>query len=237
MSWCIRKTEFAHYGIKGMRWGVRRTPEQLGHTTLRKAKTANLEKWGMTPETNALFITGISGSGKSTLAKSLEASNVDVIHLDTYFENKLYNRGKRDRSSSFDDYLKRLGVEPPGSVSYDEWKEKDYFTPFEKAVDSFGKEQYKKNRKVIAEGVQIFDEALNIDKSYYRNKPLIITSTNIFKSELRAFARDGFSVEATKNAIKYYSLNKSQLNSLIASTNAKRGSEWIEAYLKKEGPT
>lgn len=25
--------ELYHYGIKGMRWGVRRTPEQLGHKT------------------------------------------------------------------------------------------------------------------------------------------------------------------------------------------------------------
>ena len=24
-------TELKHYGVKGMRWGVRRTPEQLGH--------------------------------------------------------------------------------------------------------------------------------------------------------------------------------------------------------------
>lgn len=28
----------AHYGVKGMRWGVRRTPVQLGHRT--KSKTA-----------------------------------------------------------------------------------------------------------------------------------------------------------------------------------------------------
>lgn len=25
--------ELRHYGVKGMRWGVRRTPEQLGHIT------------------------------------------------------------------------------------------------------------------------------------------------------------------------------------------------------------
>ena len=30
----------AHYGIKGMKWGVRRTPAQLGHETGRK-KTSN----------------------------------------------------------------------------------------------------------------------------------------------------------------------------------------------------
>lgn len=26
-----RTDELRHYGVKGMRWGVRRTPEQLGH--------------------------------------------------------------------------------------------------------------------------------------------------------------------------------------------------------------
>lgn len=27
-----------HYGILGMKWGIRRTPEQLGHKTLKKSK-------------------------------------------------------------------------------------------------------------------------------------------------------------------------------------------------------
>lgn len=35
--------ELEHYGVKGMKWGVRRTPEQLGHTlAARKRKIAKL---------------------------------------------------------------------------------------------------------------------------------------------------------------------------------------------------
>lgn len=34
-----------HHGIKGQRWGIRRTPEQLGHKVDRlKKKTAKLEQ-------------------------------------------------------------------------------------------------------------------------------------------------------------------------------------------------
>lgn len=34
-----------HYGIKGMKWGIRRTPEQLGHKISKlKRKNLNLEK-------------------------------------------------------------------------------------------------------------------------------------------------------------------------------------------------
>lgn len=44
-----------HYGVLGMKWGIRRTSEQLGHKNLKKARTANFEKWGKSPETNTLY--------------------------------------------------------------------------------------------------------------------------------------------------------------------------------------
>lgn len=38
MRYVIRRagSSFQHHGVKGMKWGVRRTPEQLGHRTPKK---------------------------------------------------------------------------------------------------------------------------------------------------------------------------------------------------------
>lgn len=33
----------AHHGIKGMKWGVRRTPEQLGHTSRKKSSKFSIK--------------------------------------------------------------------------------------------------------------------------------------------------------------------------------------------------
>ena len=53
----------AHYGIKGMKWGVRRTPEQLGHPrSKKKAKSI----WKKSAET-------LSRARKSRKQKKLEA--------------------------------------------------------------------------------------------------------------------------------------------------------------------
>lgn len=34
----MKNDELKHYGVKGMKWGIRRTPAQLGHTTKSKKK-------------------------------------------------------------------------------------------------------------------------------------------------------------------------------------------------------
>lgn len=38
------QNELIHYGIKGMKWGIRRTPEELGHLSERKFKTTREKK-------------------------------------------------------------------------------------------------------------------------------------------------------------------------------------------------
>lgn len=42
----LEENELEHFGIKGMKWGVRRTPEELGHRKAQKAskRAARAEK-------------------------------------------------------------------------------------------------------------------------------------------------------------------------------------------------
>lgn len=40
-EYIIRSRELYHYGVKGMKWGVRRTPEQLGHRSSKGSGTAS----------------------------------------------------------------------------------------------------------------------------------------------------------------------------------------------------
>ena len=82
----MNNNELKHYGILGMKWGVRRTQAQLGNLNLKKARTANFDKWGKDPEHNVAYISGYSGSGKSTTALSLAKPGDKVIHLDAYSE-------------------------------------------------------------------------------------------------------------------------------------------------------
>ena len=59
--------ELYHYGVKGMKWGVRRTPSQLGHTTGTKKK-----KSGSSVLSKAK--TAISNRREASKQKKAEAS-------------------------------------------------------------------------------------------------------------------------------------------------------------------
>lgn len=55
----------AHYGVKGMKWGVRRTPEQLGHRP--KAAVEKTEKAGIIKTT----VSGHSATPKQSAPNSI----------------------------------------------------------------------------------------------------------------------------------------------------------------------
>ena len=225
--------ELRHYGVLGMKWGVRRTPEQLGRKLLKKAKTSNMEKWGKDPNHNVAYIGGYSGSGKSTLANTLADKNTNVIHLDSYFD-KQYG-GSDPRSKEFDEFLIKKGIKAPNEVSPKKWSSEKTFDKFEDSIEAFGREQYKKGKKVIAEGVQVVDDGIRVDKKFFSDKPLILLTTGALTSIRRARERDGMNkqpdLEKIKEYISTYTYMNKRLDDISLITSAKKGREFINQYL------
>ena len=159
-----------------------------------KVKAANLDRWGKTPDTNILYITGHSGSGKSTLANKIAAESSDdliVVHLDTYFDIYEDEREPKKNSSEFNEYLAKHNVISPNEISLSEWGKNKILDKFEDAAVAFGKYQFSKGKKVIFEGIQIMDSGFIMDKSFFKGKPVIIVQTNMITSTARASHRDG----------------------------------------------
>ncbi len=198
----------AHHGIDGQKWGVRNGPpyplSRKGSITKKKnvtskvwkkqkklpknATSQNLDSWGKSPKTNVLYISGKSGSGKSTAALNLKDENTEVIHLDSYFD--MGNISNKD----FDKYLKSINSDykrlktPKGQITINEWGK--VAERFEIDIEKYGEDAYKRNKKVIVEGVQLLDDTMRPDKSYFKDKPFILINTNALTSIKRANERD-----------------------------------------------
>ena len=239
-----------HWGVPGMHWGVRKTQTQLGHLNLSKARTSNLNKWGIDQNNNVAYISGYSGSGKTTTALSLAKPGDKIIHLDAYSEPDSSGSSKF-RNKDFDLYLNQhtprwremANATKSGNDGSMVKHSKEYWNTvdsFREAIENYGKKQFSHGHKVIVEGVQIADDWLTDDKSYYTDKPIIILGTNPITSVRRAFERDGRgnliknigNIESAKEYFQWYTATHNRLNDLANATNAKRGQEWVRTHDK-----
>lgn len=175
------------------------------YKNIRSAKISNIEKWGKNQESNILFVTGISGSGKSTISNDIATKNDDVIHLDGYTESKASWVQNKRLNKYLDAVLPEWRAIPNASdVSAIKKFSKDYWDlvdKFQHAVEDFSSSEYSKGRRVIVEGVQIIDDWFAPNHSYYKDKPLVLLTTDMYTAINRANRRDGIT---GKNAAKLF---------------------------------
>lgn len=242
MSW---NDYLAHHGIIGQRWGIKNGPpypivsangshKNLRVSNLTGARYSNIDKFGKDAEHNILWITGLSGSGKSTTTLELAGKNDDVIHLDLYSEGA--TKDIPSKTKRFDSYLEsnykglkeRIGTKAFHSKEY--WDSVDEFVS---AIKSFSIREFKNGNRVFVEGVQIADDWISDDNSFYAGQPMLILGTSSKKSMRRAAKRDGIKLNQQK-AEEWISnqndFNK-RLDKLATDISAERGRSFLKDFL------
>lgn len=147
-----------------------------------KLKAARLDQYGQSGH-NILYVAGLSGSGKSTYSKELAKKlKAEVVELDSYYGAK-----PNDSQSDFHRYLSKNQVNTKRLVA----NKKLNYNESDKIYGLL--KEYAKDRRVIAEGVQLFDGTMaekNKLRSDLSQEPILSLQVSRRKALRRAKERD-----------------------------------------------
>ena len=189
----------------------------------RASSTYNLESFGKDADHNILFITGISGSGKSTLARKVGDKD-NVLHLDMYTEQGSKEENDRWQDKEFNSWLDKKKVDfrkIPDLLASNYKDRQKAFKIIDQMTDElelFSKEQYKKGKSIIVEGIQVADPVLWPDKKYFKDKPIIVLTTSTLVSTVRGLSRDEvnmFDVVTVLQRFKHQKLFRKNIDQLV----------------------
>ncbi len=84
-----------HHGIKGMKWGVRRTPEQLGHATARKQPSGENKPAKKIP---AKKTPGKSARSSSSLSDDELQRRINRLNMEERYDDLVARKNARNKS-------------------------------------------------------------------------------------------------------------------------------------------
>ena len=184
-----------------------------------KLKSARLDQFNQ-PNHNILYVTGLSGSGKSTLSRQLAKQlKAEVVELDSYYGMKPSN-GK----SRFHRFLKKNNVDAKHLLINNKlnYNESDKIYGLLK--------EYAKDRRIIAEGVQLLDNTMG-EPSKIRedllSEPVLSLQISQREAHRRAMERDKTELdeaELKRKKSEWRSQNqaKKEFDAALGLTNLRR---------------
>lgn len=103
----MTNSELYHHGIQGMHWGVRRTPQQLGHTTKQIERSESFKKKNKAKKAEKVKSENSSNTGevKKEVRKSVHEMSTQEIKdaIDRQKQINEYNKvvlGQKDHSEA-----------------------------------------------------------------------------------------------------------------------------------------